>query len=201
MELLRKIFGTIKKNSASIAIILTIIGGIFILGIYFGKDKHDKEKLSLEDENKKLNLKVTNQKKRIDCLIQDSLLLERCLGKKNNTDTTNKNSNEQSISTLSKQKKKKTIPKQSKEKSEIQYALKKDVVDLYFEEIKKQKYKIALTTSSDLKTTKMLLKRIKKLNSYIDVIVTRENYKKSKPNPEPYLVTAKNLKLNLQNVL
>jgi len=61
--------------------------------------------------------------------------------------------------------------------------------------LKKQNYKIALTTSSDLKTTKMLLKRIKKLNDYIDVIITRENYKKSKPNPEPYLVTAKKLKV------
>jgi len=61
--------------------------------------------------------------------------------------------------------------------------------------LKKQNFKIALTTSSDLKTTKMLLKRIKKLNDYVDVIITRENYKKSKPNPEPYLVTAKKLKV------
>lgn len=70
----------------------------------------------------------------------------------------------------------------------------KEVIKL-MGKLKKKKYKIALTTSSDLKTTKMLLKRIKKLNNYIDVIITRENYKKSKPNPEPYLVTAKKLKV------
>lgn len=61
--------------------------------------------------------------------------------------------------------------------------------------LKKKGYKIAITTSSDLKTTKMLLKRIKKLSKYIDKIVTRENYKKSKPDPEPYLITAKKLKV------
>jgi beta-phosphoglucomutase-like phosphatase (HAD superfamily) len=47
-----------------------------------------------------------------------------------------------------------------------------------------------------MKTTNMLLERIKKLSSYIDVIVTREDYKKSKPDPEPYLITAKKLNIS-----
>jgi HAD superfamily hydrolase (TIGR01509 family) len=70
----------------------------------------------------------------------------------------------------------------------------KEVVKL-MGKLKKKKYKIALTTSSDLKTTKMLLKRIEKLNNYVDIIVTKEDYTKSKPNPEPYLITAKKLKV------
>jgi HAD superfamily hydrolase (TIGR01509 family) len=71
----------------------------------------------------------------------------------------------------------------------------KEVINL-MKKLKKKGYKIAITTSSDMKTTNMLLERIKKLSSYIDVIVTREDYKKSKPDPEPYLITAKKLNIS-----
>ncbi len=65
----------------------------------------------------------------------------------------------------------------------------------FMKNLKAKGYKIGLTTSSDLKTTKMLIKRVKELENWIDVIITREDYKKSKPDPEPYIITAKKLKV------
>jgi HAD superfamily hydrolase (TIGR01509 family) len=59
--------------------------------------------------------------------------------------------------------------------------------------LKEENYKIGLTTSSGINSTRELFKRIEDLEKYFDVIVTREQYTKSKPNPEPYLLTAKKL--------
>ncbi|MBI2130092.1 HAD family phosphatase [Candidatus Woesearchaeota archaeon] len=57
------------------------------------------------------------------------------------------------------------------------------------------KIPIALTTSSNLKSTLQVLKKAD-LENIFDVIVTFEDYKKRKPNPESYEITAKKLDLN-----
>lgn len=51
---------------------------------------------------------------------------------------------------------------------------------------------IALTTTASLKTTSPILKKAKIIDLF-KVIVTEEDYKKRKPDPEPYLVTARKL--------
>lgn len=61
--------------------------------------------------------------------------------------------------------------------------------------LKKKGYKIGLTTTSDMKTTEMLFKRVKNLRKNLDVVIVREDYKKNKPDAEPYLITAKKLKI------
>ncbi len=54
-----------------------------------------------------------------------------------------------------------------------------------FNFLKKNKYKIALVTNANNKTTYKILKKMK-LVSYFDVIITNNDVKKFKPNPEPY---------------
>ncbi len=61
--------------------------------------------------------------------------------------------------------------------------------------LKTQGYKLALTTTAGLDSTKIVLERTK-LNNVFDVIVTLEDCNKRKPNPDPYLITAKKLKMN-----
>ena len=53
---------------------------------------------------------------------------------------------------------------------------------------------LALTTSSGLNSTIQILNKAK-INNLFNLLVTSEDYKKRKPDPEPYLVTAKKLKL------
>jgi len=54
---------------------------------------------------------------------------------------------------------------------------------------------LALTTSSGKESTQNVIKKAN-LENIFDVIITREDTKKKKPNPEPYLLTAKKLNLN-----
>ena len=59
----------------------------------------------------------------------------------------------------------------------------------------KQKITLALTTSSAMKSTLQVLKKANLENTF-DVVITSEYYKKRKPDPEPYLVTANKLNLS-----
>lgn len=59
----------------------------------------------------------------------------------------------------------------------------------------KMKIPLALTTSSSKKSTLNLLHRAK-LEDIFNVIVTFEDYKRRKPDPESYIMTAKKLGLN-----
>lgn len=72
---------------------------------------------------------------------------------------------------------------------------KKSIIPEVIELAKKAKnkeYKIALTTAAKNESTQKVLKLIE-LENFFDVIITRENYLESKPNPEPYLKTAQKL--------
>ncbi len=62
-------------------------------------------------------------------------------------------------------------------------------------ELKKTKIKTAISTSSNKPRTMKILKKAK-LSKSFDVITTMEDVRKLKPNPEAYLITAKNLKSN-----
>jgi HAD superfamily hydrolase (TIGR01509 family) len=59
-------------------------------------------------------------------------------------------------------------------------------------QIKKAGLKLALTTTSSITSTDMVIKRAK-LESVFDVVVTNEQYSQNKPHPEPYLITAQKL--------
>lgn len=59
----------------------------------------------------------------------------------------------------------------------------------------KKNFRLALTTSSDKDTTAQVLERCG-LKTEFDIIVTREEATRKKPDPEPYLLTAKKLKLS-----
>ena len=56
----------------------------------------------------------------------------------------------------------------------------------------KKKYRLALTTSSQFKEFRFILPKIRK---YFEVIINGDMVKHGKPNPEPYLMTIKKLKL------
>ncbi|MBT4277841.1 HAD family phosphatase [Candidatus Falkowbacteria bacterium] len=58
--------------------------------------------------------------------------------------------------------------------------------------LKLKGYKIALTTSSHLDSTKTVFEKAN-LGEVFDVVVTFEDCKKRKPDPYPYLITAKKL--------
>ena len=60
--------------------------------------------------------------------------------------------------------------------------------------LKLMKIPLALTTSSSMKSTLQVLRKAK-LENVFDVIVTFEDYEKRKPDPEPYILTAKKLNL------
>lgn len=70
----------------------------------------------------------------------------------------------------------------------------KDVLKL-LRQLSKKDVKLALTTTSRLKGTEKLLKRLK-LENIFDVIVTFEDVDKRKPHPDPYLKTLKKLNLS-----
>lgn len=55
-----------------------------------------------------------------------------------------------------------------------------------------KKIPLALTTSAGKEGTLLILKNIG-LDNIFDVIITREDCKNFKPDPEPYIITAKNL--------
>lgn len=63
------------------------------------------------------------------------------------------------------------------------------------EELKLNGYKIAIASSSPLKNIKEVIKEIG-IDGYIDVKISGEMFKLSKPNPEIYCYTAKMLGLN-----
>jgi len=60
----------------------------------------------------------------------------------------------------------------------------------------KKRYKLAVVSGSTSKQVDIILKKAK-IKKYFDIKITCENYKKSKPNPEPYLTAAK--KLNVRS--
>ena len=59
----------------------------------------------------------------------------------------------------------------------------------------KMKIPLALTTSSGMKSTLQVLEKAD-LKNVFGVIVTTEDYKKRKPDPESYIITAKKLNFN-----
>ena len=66
-----------------------------------------------------------------------------------------------------------------------------DMIDL-IKRLKTQGYLLALTTSSQLDSTKTILEKNNLLNLF-DVIITYEDCKKKKPDAEPYILTANRL--------
>lgn len=80
-----------------------------------------------------------------------------------------------------------------------QFKPNKDILRL-IRDLKKNKVKLALTTTATLKGTKRLLKKLK-LENIFDVIVTFEDVDKRKPHPDPYLKTLKKLKLSAQECI
>jgi HAD superfamily hydrolase (TIGR01509 family) len=71
----------------------------------------------------------------------------------------------------------------------------KDIVKL-IKNLKVEKFKLGLTTSAGMESTEKVLE-ITKLENIFDAIVTKESCEQRKPNPEPYLNTAKLLKLDV----
>lgn len=69
-----------------------------------------------------------------------------------------------------------------------------DVINI-IKEIKKTWMPMALTTSSSKKNADISIK-IALLENVFDIIITKEDCIKWKPNPEPYLITAKKLWVN-----
>jgi len=69
-----------------------------------------------------------------------------------------------------------------------------DTINL-IKKFKKKWYLLALTTSSSKKNADITLK-MAWLNNIFDVIITKEDTSRWKPNPDPYLATAKRLKVN-----
>jgi len=56
------------------------------------------------------------------------------------------------------------------------------------------KYKLAITTSSNLETTKQFIKRAG-IEEAFDKVITNEFYNRKKPFPDPYIVTAEKLEV------
>lgn len=67
-------------------------------------------------------------------------------------------------------------------------------IEEFLKQLKNAGYKIAIATAARKIKTEGILKFFK-LESYFDVIVSSEDYTKGKPNPEPFLLAAKRLKL------
>lgn len=65
---------------------------------------------------------------------------------------------------------------------------------------KEKKLKVALVTASEGSTTKLLLEKLN-LTELFDIIITRDDTEKSKPDPMPYLHCFKQLGLNKDEVL
>ncbi len=66
-----------------------------------------------------------------------------------------------------------------------------DTISL-IKKLHKNGFPLALTTSGGLNSTSLILKKAN-LEDIFNVIVTSENCKKKKPDPEPYLTTSKKL--------
>ena len=61
-------------------------------------------------------------------------------------------------------------------------------------------YTLALTSSSTFEEVQLVIDQLK-LKKYFKVIVTSKDVKHGKPNPEPYLLTAKKLNIKSENCL
>lgn len=68
------------------------------------------------------------------------------------------------------------------------------------EDMVKNNKKVALVTSSEKETTDLLLTHLN-LKQYFNIIITREDTKLNKPNPQPYLYAMEKLNLNANNCL
>lgn len=65
--------------------------------------------------------------------------------------------------------------------------------------LKNKQIKLALVTGSNKDFTKNIIK--KEFKNLFEVIVTGDDVKIGKPNPEPYLIASKKLKIQKQNIL
>ena len=75
----------------------------------------------------------------------------------------------------------------------------KKIYDI-FVYLKKKKYKCALVTNANLKTTLLIIKKMK-ISKFFSVIVTNKNRIKPKPSPEPYIYAMKKLNIKKENCL
>ncbi len=77
------------------------------------------------------------------------------------------------------------------------------VFDGFFEliNILKNKYKLALVTSASKETLDFNKKNLLNKEDIFDLEITSDDFKKSKPNPEPYIVAAKKLNLKPEECL
>ncbi len=94
---------------------------------------------------------------------------------------------------------KEPIEKMIKRKIELylKYALReikliRGALDFLRELEKSQKYRYALTTSGRRNQQEKILKKLK-LDDFFPIMVTAEDVRKGKPNPEPYLLTVEKL--------
>jgi len=76
----------------------------------------------------------------------------------------------------------------------------KDDARKFLDFLKENHYKIGLVTSSSKKNTKLILKR-NKLSGYFSVIISGDDVKKSKPEPEIYELFWKKTKTNKEKIL
>ncbi len=67
-------------------------------------------------------------------------------------------------------------------------------------QLKNKGFKLALTTTSGIKSTTTVLDKTG-LNKVFDVVVTFEDYKHRKPHPDPYLTTLKKLGSNADDCI
>lgn len=86
-----------------------------------------------------------------------------------------------------------------KEKTKIFYSFLKEIkmnpgVLKLLKDLKKNKVKIALSSSNEKVNVMFFLKRYK-IDKYFDLILTLEDVKKHKPHPEPFLKPCKLLKI------
>lgn len=80
------------------------------------------------------------------------------------------------------------------------YKLKNPDIEIVFPYLKAHKYKIALASSSPMHVIETICKECKILE-YFDCIVSGEMFQESKPNPEIYEYTAKQLQISPQECL
>ena len=75
----------------------------------------------------------------------------------------------------------------------------KKIYDI-FVYLKKKNYKCALVTNANLKTTLLIIKKMK-IKKFFSVIVTNKNRIKPKLSPEPYIYAMKKLNIKKENCL
>ena len=63
--------------------------------------------------------------------------------------------------------------------------------------LKKKNYEIGLVTNTSKKATNFILNKLN-LNSFFDTIITRQDVKKLKPNPEMLIIASKKMKSNVK---